>query len=90
MACAGCDQCFRDRGGTVARSTYPSLCYDCMCEVLEVYESTPERKLKILKHLIDNGFSMRVPGIQTLVQEQIDELEARMTDPYDRLFNPRG
>lgn len=89
MPCYGCGEKFRDKGGTVTRSTYHSLCYDCMLEVLEVYESTPERRLKVLRHLVAKGVGRRVPGIGMLIKEQLDEIEVRKLNPTDRMFNPR-
>ncbi len=85
MACYGCGQTFRDNGGTVVRSTYHSLCYDCMLEVLEVYDSTPEKRLRIYNHLIENG--VYLPA--WFVQQQRDEVEAKILDPTDRMFSPR-
>lgn len=85
MACYGCGQTFRDKGGTVVRSTYHSLCYDCMLEVLEVYDAPPEKRLRIYNHLIENGFYLP----DWFVQQQRDEVEIKLLDPTDRMFSPR-
>lgn len=86
MACAGCKEIFRDKGGTVTRSTYHKICYGCMLKAVQAEEADPKELIHLYEVLKSNG--IHIPKI--LIDELYQDIEWRMNDPLDRMFNPRG
>lgn len=86
MPCYGCNQKFRDKGGTVVRSSSHSLCYDCMCAALQIYEADPQFLIQLYSRLKDKG--IHIP--QELITEQVEIKDDLYWNPADRMFNPRS